>query len=111
MLTQAEHLATTRAGQHATRAVRADLRDGAHLIAWWPSATRDAAEVADRYEDLGLGLTDASLVVLTARVVTTDIATFDVQHFRAVMPIGNADAFRPPSPKRLRKSRARRSLP
>jgi hypothetical protein len=32
--------------------------------------------------------------VLAARVVTTDIATFDVQHFRAVMPIGNADAFR-----------------
>ena len=34
------------------------------------------------------------IVVLAARVGSIDIATFDERHFRAIRPIGGADAFR-----------------
>jgi hypothetical protein len=63
-------------------------------VDWWPTAARESAELADRYADLGIGLTDASLVVLAARVGATDVATFDERHFRAVRPLGIAEAFR-----------------
>jgi len=94
VLAEADHLATTRGGSHALRAFRADVRAGAYLVDWWPTAAREAAEVADRYADLGIGLTDASLVVLAARVDSVDVATFDERHFRAVRPLRGAEAFR-----------------
>lgn len=81
------HRVAARSGGQADRA-------GAYLVDWWPTAARDAAEVADRYADLGVGLTDASLVILAARVESTDIATFDERHFRAVRPLLGAEAFR-----------------
>lgn len=94
VLAEADHLASTRGGSNAVRAFRADVRTGAYLVEWWPAAGQEAADVADRYEDLGLGLTDASLVVLAARVGSADIATFDARHFRAVVPLSGDDAFR-----------------
>lgn len=94
VLAEADHLAATRGGPRAVRAFREDVRAGAYLIEWWPSAAREAAELADRYADLGLGLTDASLVVLAARVESEDIATFDERHFRIVPPLGGGAAFR-----------------
>jgi len=94
VLAEADHLATTRGGSRALRAFRADVRAGAYLVEWWPTAAREAAEVADRYADLGIGLTDASLVVLAARVDSVDVATFDERHFRAVRPLRGAEAFR-----------------
>lgn len=94
VLAEADHLAATRGGLRAVSAFRADVRAGAYLVDWWPTAARDAAEVADRYADLGIGLADASLVVLAARIESTDIATFDERHFRAVRPLLGAEAFR-----------------
>jgi predicted nucleic acid-binding protein len=94
VLAEADHLALTRGGPVALRSLRADIREGAYLVDWWPSAAREAAQVADRYADLGIGLTDASLVVLAARVGSTDIATFDERHFRAIVPLRGAPAFR-----------------
>ena len=94
VLAEADHLATTRGGSRALRAFRADVRADAYLVEWWPTAAREAAEVADRYADLGIGLTDASLVVLAARVGSVDVATFDERHFRAVRPLRGAEAFR-----------------
>jgi predicted nucleic acid-binding protein len=94
VLAEADHLAATRGGPVALRALRADIRGGAYLVDWWATAARESAEVADRYGDLGIGLTDASLVVLAARTGTADIATFDERHFRAVVPLDGAPAFR-----------------
>jgi len=94
VLAEADHLAVTRGGVHAVRAFRDDVRAGAYGVDWWPSAPRESADVADRYGSLGIGLTDASLVALAARVGTTDIATFDERHFRAVIPLAAGDAFR-----------------
>lgn len=94
VLAEADHLIGTRGGKRALRAYRADIRAGAYLVEWWPSAAAEAAVIADRYADLGLGLTDASLVALAARVDSVAIATFDERHFRAVTPLAGGPAFR-----------------
>jgi uncharacterized protein len=46
-----------------------------------------AAELCARYDDLKLGLADASVVVLAARLGTRHIATFDERHFRLLSPL------------------------
>jgi predicted nucleic acid-binding protein len=87
VLAELEHLATTRAGTDAAAAVRHDVRSGAYGVEWWTTAANDASVVAERYDDLGIGLTDASLVALAKRVGTATIATFDERHFRAIRPL------------------------
>lgn len=94
MLAEADHLAATRAGERALQAFRSDVRAGAYLIDWWPASARESAELADRYADLRIGLPDASLVVLAARVETANIAAFDERHFRVVVPLDGSAAFR-----------------
>lgn len=93
ILAEADHLASSR-GRGAARASRNDVRAGAYRVDWWASAARESADIADRYASLGLGLADASLVALAARLDTLDIATFDERHFRTVRPVGRGDAFR-----------------
>jgi predicted nucleic acid-binding protein len=93
VVAEVDHLAMTRAGARAARAFRQDVRAGAYAIEWWPEAAELAAEVADRYQDAALGMTDASLVALASRVETTRLATFDERHFRAVRPLSGATAF------------------
>jgi len=44
------------------------------------------AELTERYADLGLGGTDASLVALAERLGLTTLATFDRRHFTVVRP-------------------------
>jgi uncharacterized protein len=93
VLAETDHLAQTRAGAKAARAFRRDVRSGAYSVEWWPEAAEAVAGVADAYEDLGLGLTDASLVVLADRLETNRIATFDERHFRTVRPLSGRDPF------------------
>ena len=64
------------------------------MVEWWASAAPEAAEIAERYADLRLGLTDASLMVLAERLGTTEVATFDERHFRTVRPVSGAATFR-----------------
>jgi predicted nucleic acid-binding protein len=93
VLAETDHLAQSRSGPEAARAFRRDVRSGAYSIEWWPEAGEAAADVADSYEDLGLGLTDASLVVLADRLETNRIATFDERHFRTVRPLTGQGSF------------------
>ena len=51
-----------------------------------PSDTERIAELIEQYADLGLGGTDASLVVLAERLNLTTIATLDRRHFTVVRP-------------------------
>jgi len=52
---------------------------------------RVATQLVERYEDLGIGLADASIVVLAARWGTDRVLTLDERHFRVVRPLrGNA---------------------
>jgi predicted nucleic acid-binding protein len=93
VLCEVDHLAARRLGTQARSAFRADVAAGGYTIAWWGSATEDCVQVAERYVDLGVGFTDASLVALAARLETTSIATFDERHFRAMKPLTGEPAF------------------
>jgi predicted nucleic acid-binding protein len=62
-------------------------------VEWWAGAAAESADIANRYTDLGVSLTDASLVALAARLGTTAIATFDERHFRAMSPLGAGRSF------------------
>jgi predicted nucleic acid-binding protein len=89
VLAELDHMVPLKGGSAAAEAVRADFRDGAYTVEWWRSALFETIEVASRYESIGLGLTDASLVALAAYLETTRIATLDERHFRTVRPLGD----------------------
>lgn len=93
VLAEVDHLAMSRAGDQAAKAFRRDVSAGVYVVEWWDTAAAEAAEVADRYSDLRLGLTDGSLVALAARAGTTRIATWDERHFRAVSPLRGGPGF------------------
>lgn len=94
VLAEVDHLAGARLGATAQSAFRHDLTGGAYDITWWNEATDESVVIAEQYRDLAVGLTDASLVALAARLGTTEIATFDEQHFRAMSPRKGRGAFR-----------------
>ena len=94
VLAELDHLAVSRAGAAAAGALRRDVIAGAYVFEWWDGAAAAAAEIAEAHADLGLSLTDASLVALADRLRTTDVATFDERHFRVVRPVSGAGAFR-----------------
>ena len=86
ILAEVDHLAGARAGRAAQQAWRQDLAGGVYDVVWWQGAERDSAAITERYEGLGVGLADASLVALADRIGTVEIATLDERHFRAMGP-------------------------
>lgn len=48
----------------------------------------EASRLIAAHRDLGIGLADASLVVLAGRYQTREILTLDQRHFRALRPPG-----------------------
>lgn len=94
VLAETDHLTGSRAGEPALRAFRKDVAAGAYAVEWWGGAASDCVAMAERYGDLRLGLTDASLVCLAARMSVVSLATFDERHFRAVRPLAGGSAFR-----------------
>jgi len=45
------------------------------------------AELIERYQDLRLGTTDASVIALAERLDVNEIATLDRRHFTVVRPL------------------------
>ena len=82
------------------RAFMSDLATGAFTYAA-PTADRlkRAMEIDARFGDLGLGLVDASIVVLAEDLGLRRIATRDVRHFSAVRFVdgGGFELVVPPS--------------
>jgi predicted nucleic acid-binding protein len=91
VVAELDHLVSRQGGARACEALRDDLDRGAYLLEWWPSAIHEAIAVARRYESMGLGLTDASLIALAARLKTKSIATLDERHFRTARPLTDPD--------------------
>jgi len=89
VLAELDHMVPLKGGSVAAEAMREDFRDGAFTVEWWRSALFETIEIASRYESIDLGLTDASLIALAAHLETTQIATLDERHFRAVRPLGD----------------------
>lgn len=85
VLAELEHLLATRVGRAAQLALLSEVARGAYRLE--PFTTADVAEavaVIERYADLKLGLTDASIVVLADRHNALDILTLDERHFRVL---------------------------
>jgi uncharacterized protein len=94
VVAELDHLVFRQGGAPAAKALREDLDRDAYVVEWWQAATHETVAVARRWESIDLGLTDASLITLAARVETVSIATLDERHFRAVRPLTDgADAF------------------
>jgi uncharacterized protein len=92
IVAELDHLVSRQGGPAAAHDLRQDLDRGAYLVEWWPTAIHEAIAVTRSYESM-LGLADASLVTLAARMQTTDMATLDERHFRALKPLSGAKAF------------------
>lgn len=69
-------------GERAQQAIRDDFESGVFALRWWADGLRDALSLCRDRPDIGL--TDASLVALAARLHTTRIATFDPLPFRSL---------------------------
>lgn len=85
VLAELDYFLANRVGQHAETALLQEVADGAYQLE--PFGREDVAAalaIIGKYADLGLGLADASLVVLADRHEVSDILTLDQRHFRTV---------------------------
>ena len=66
-----------------------EIVSGAYdLVPFLADDVAAAARVIDTYRDLGIGLADASIVVLAGRFRTNRVLTLDERHFRALRTPG-----------------------
>lgn len=94
VIAELDHLLRARLSADAAREFADDVARGAYDLA--PLSRSDIGACVDldrQYADLGLGLTDAHLVVLAASYRTNLVLTLDERHLRAVRP-GQGRAFR-----------------
>jgi len=89
VMAELDYLVATRKGVDAELAVLAELTGGAYeLAAMSADDVATARDVIARYRDLGVGLADASMVVLAERYRTRTILTLDRKHFSVMRPLG-----------------------
>jgi uncharacterized protein len=91
IVAEIDHLVSRFGGPDAALAFYEDLISGAYLVEWWPEAVSETVMAARKHDYIGLA--DASLVSLAARLGTTRVATLDERHFRAVSPLTGEPAF------------------
>jgi len=85
------------AGVDAELALLEEVGAGAYdLVPFLHEDVAEAAGVIERYRDLGVGLADASIVVLAGRFGTNEVLTLDERRFRTLAtPGGEAFAILP----------------
>lgn len=87
VVTEVSYFLVDRVGQAAERAFAASLGEGELLIEpVEPADWNRVVELLDQYEDLGLGIVDASVVAACERLDQTQLATLDHRHFSVVRP-------------------------
>jgi predicted nucleic acid-binding protein len=85
---EADYLILDRLGVDSWLAFLEDLESGTFAAdCLTPVELRTARELASRYRDLRLGLTDISLILLARRHRTRRLLTFDEHAFRNVTPL------------------------
>lgn len=86
VLAELDYLLSARVSTRIARTWLGEVAGGAYQLEQFSTADIAAATVVlDRYPDLDLGLTDASLIVLAERHDCVDLLTLDERHFRAVV--------------------------
>jgi uncharacterized protein len=94
VLAELDYFVLARLGARAEQAVLAELRSPAYRLAPFTEDDLElASEVAVKYGDIQLGLTDAATVVQAARHKTTRILSLDHKHFGAVTPLTGDASF------------------
>lgn len=85
ILAELDYMLTKLGGQTAEVDMLEDVVGGAYQLEPFGAADVAAAiAILERYADLGLGLADASIVVLAERFGCHDVLTLDQRHFRAI---------------------------
>jgi predicted nucleic acid-binding protein len=85
VLAELDYFLAREAGVAAELAFLSEVGNEAYDLASFDAAdVREAERTIEKYADLGIGLADASLVVLAGRYRTNRILTLDERHFRAL---------------------------
>ena len=85
VLAEVDYFVSKWAGVTAEQDFLAEVAGGAYVLA--PFGAEDVAEAAavvGAHPELGIGLADASIVLLAGRHRTTRVLTLDERHFRAL---------------------------
>jgi len=92
VLAEVDYLLATRGGFERELAALREVGRGSYdLVPFAAAEIADAVPVIERYQDLEIGLADASIVVLAGRYGTNRVLTLDERHFRALRtPDGRA---------------------
>jgi len=93
VLAEFDFLITKYAGAKAALIALREIADTAQIEDFRTHDLRQATDVMERYDDLNIGLTDASIVILAERCRTEDILTLDRRHFGTVRPLSGGSAF------------------
>jgi predicted nucleic acid-binding protein len=89
VLAELDYLLLTRGGVKPALAFLNEVADESYLLASFDAAdVVAAADVLERYADIRVGLTDASIVVLADRYGTDRVLTLDERHFRTLRRLG-----------------------
>lgn len=88
VLAELDYLVSTRVGAEAERLLLEEVSRGAYQLEPFTTADVDVARgVLRMFENLKLGLADASIVVLAQRHRARDVLTLDERRFRALRRI------------------------
>jgi predicted nucleic acid-binding protein len=87
VLAEADYLIQKFGGVEAELLFLEEIARGVYdLAVFQESDVEQAREIIAKYRDLGIGLADASLVVLAGRYDCREILTLDHRHFRVLRP-------------------------
>jgi predicted nucleic acid-binding protein len=85
LLAELDYFVATRIGSDAEAALLEDVAAGAYQLEHFDRDDVAAAlSIIQKYGDIGLGLADASIVVLADRHDVSEVLTLDERHFRTV---------------------------
>jgi uncharacterized protein len=91
VLAELDYLLMTRLGVTAETDMLREVAAGVYdLVTFSIEDLVEAANLIERYQDLRIGLADASVAVIAARVQTTRLLTLDQRHFRVIKPLWGA---------------------
>lgn len=85
VLAELDYLVAKRVGEAAQAALLGEVASGAYRLAHFDAAgVAEARDLIFDYRALGIGLADASIVVLARRYDLHDVLTLDERHFRVL---------------------------
>jgi predicted nucleic acid-binding protein len=85
VLAELDYFLAVRVGSRAEIALLEEVAGGAYQLEQFGlEDVAAAAELVQKYQNVGLGLADASIIVLAKRHSVTTVLTLDERHFRTV---------------------------